>query len=148
MKYFTIDELTRSETAQKNSIDNTPTPRVVANLTALADNVLDKARVAIGKSIHVNCGYRSPALNSKVGGVANSQHVTGEAADIESDNNLELAKVIFENCIFDQLILEHPNKEGIPRWVHVSFSVTKNRRQVLTCKKVAGVTKYYPYAFK
>jgi hypothetical protein len=148
MKYFTIAELTHSDTAAANHIDNTPSAGVVANLTALADNVLDVARERLGKPIRVNCGYRSPALNKKVGGANSSQHLTGEAADIESSNNLELARVIFENCIFDQLILEHPDRQGVPAWVHVSFSGTRNRRQVLMCKKVAGATKYYPYTFK
>lgn len=147
MKYFTIAELTSSVTAQKNNIDNTPTPQVVNNLTALADNVLDKARVALGKPIHVNCGYRSPALNAKVGGVANSQHVTGEAADIESDNNLVLAKTIFQSCPFDQLILEKPDAQGIPSWVHISYSQKYNRKQVLKYVVENGKGVYKPYSF-
>lgn len=148
MKHFSIKELTDSATATAKKIDNTPTRAVISNLTALVDNVLDVAREKLGKAIRVNCGYRCPTLNKAVDGANSSQHLTGEAADIESENNLELARVIFDSCIFDQLILEYPDKAGVPQWVHVSFSGTRNRRQVLTCKKVGDVVRYYPYEFK
>jgi zinc D-Ala-D-Ala carboxypeptidase len=147
MKYFTIDELTKSNTAKANNIDNTPTPEVVSNLTALVDNVLDVAREKLGKPISVNCGYRSPILNKKVGGAINSQHLTGEAADIESGNNFILAKTIHDTCTFDQLILEMPNTQGIPQWVHVSFSKKSNRKQVLICQVVNGKKQYVNYVF-
>jgi zinc D-Ala-D-Ala carboxypeptidase len=147
MKYFTIAELTHSNEAQDNRIDNTPSKGVIENLTELAENVLDVARERLDKPIRVNCGYRCKELNDKVGGANNSQHLTGEAADIEGENNLQLARVVFENCIFDQLILEYPDKAGVPAWVHVSFSQARNRRQVLTCKRVGGVARYYHYTF-
>ena len=69
MKYFTIEELTRSTTARQRGIDNTPSQQVIDNLTALVNNVLDPLRQAWGKPIHVNSGYRCPALNKAVGGV-------------------------------------------------------------------------------
>ena len=82
MKYFTINELTRSTPARLNGIDNTPSQQVINYLTALVDNVLDPLREAWGKPIHVNSGYRCQALNKAVGGVPASQHMRGEAADI------------------------------------------------------------------
>ena len=82
MKHFTIHELTRSATADRKGIDNTPSKQVIENLTALVDNVLDPLREAWGKPIHVNSGFRSPELNRAVGGVPGSQHMKGEAADI------------------------------------------------------------------
>ena len=94
MKHFTIAELCRSNTATAKKIDNTPTEQVEKNLKALVENVLDPVREKLGRPITVNCGYRSPKLNNAVGGVSNSQHVTGEAADIESYNNLTLANPI------------------------------------------------------
>lgn len=130
MKWFTIDELCRSETAQRKGINNTPTDNVRKNLTALVDNVLDPLRDWYGKPIYVNSGYRCPALNKAVGGVANSQHLTGQAADIDTNNTAEnhkLMKHIEENLDFDQLIWENGGA-----WVHVSYrSDGKNRRQVL-----------------
>ena len=85
MKYFTIAELTRSTTAQKKGIDNTPTPAAVQNLRSLVENVLDPLREAYGHPIYVNSGYRSATLNSAVGGTRNSQHMRGQAADIRGE---------------------------------------------------------------
>lgn len=82
MKYFTITELTKSATATKQGIDNTPSAEVTANLTALVDKVLDPLREIYGKPIYVSSGYRCPKLNKAVGGVSNSQHLKGEAADL------------------------------------------------------------------
>ena len=148
MKHFTIAELCRSNTATDKKIDNTPTDQVEKNLKALVENVLDPVREKLGRPITVNCGYRSPKLNNAVGGVSNSQHVTGEAADIESYNNLVLAKTIYELGVFDQLILEFPDAFGVPSWIHVSYSQKHNRKQVLVAKKINGKTKYMPYEFK
>ena len=77
---------------------------VEANIVALVENVLDPAREKFGKPIIVNSGYRCPKHNAAVGGVANSQHTRGEAADITSADNERLAKIIEENARFDQLI--------------------------------------------
>lgn len=130
MKHFTIEELCRSETARSRGIDNTPTEEVRKNLTALVGNVLDPLRDWYGKPIRVNSGYRCPALNKAVGGVANSQHLTGQAADIDVNDRAEnrrLMKHIEDNLDFDQLIWENGGA-----WVHVSYRADgKNRRQVL-----------------
>ena len=130
MKHFTIDELCRSDTARSRGIDNAPTEEVRKNLTALVDNVLDPLREWYGKPIYVNSGHRCPALNKAVGGVANSQHLTGQAADIDVNNraeNRKLMKHIEDSLDFDQLIWENGGA-----WVHVSYRADgKNRRQVL-----------------
>lgn len=130
MKHFTIDELCRSDTARSRGIDNTPTEEVTRNLEALVDNVLDPLREWYGKPIYVNSGYRCPALNKAVGGVANSQHLTGQAADIDVNDrseNRRLMKHIEDNLDFDQLIWENGGA-----WVHVSYRPGgRNRRQVL-----------------
>lgn len=130
MKHFTIDELCRSDTARSRGIDNTPTEEVKKSLTALVDNVLDPLREWYGKPIYVNSGYRCPALNKAVGGVANSQHLTGQAADIDTNDRSEnrcLMKHIEDNLDFDQLIWENGGA-----WLHVSYRPDgKNRRQVL-----------------
>lgn len=130
MKHFTIDELCRSDTARSRGIDNTPAEDVRKNLEALVANVLDPLREWYGKPIYVNSGYRCPALNKAVGGVANSQHLTGQAADIDVNDRAEnrrLMKHIEDNLDFDQLIWENGGA-----WVHVSYRADgKNRRQVL-----------------
>ena len=129
MKYFTLNELTRSDTATKNKIDKTPTAEAVKNLTALVDNVLDPLREMYGKTIYISSGYRCPRLNKAVGGVAGSQHKTGLAADINQrsrEENARVFKLIEENLDFDQLLWENGGQ-----WVHVSFRADgKNRRQV------------------
>lgn len=127
MKYFTIAELTRSTTAQLRGIDNTPSQQVIDNLTALVDNVLDPLREAWGAPIHVNSGYRCPALNKAVGGVPASQHMVGEAADITAGSrakNQHLYKLLRElNLPIDQAINEHDFS-----WIHVSYSPRHRRR--------------------
>ena len=84
MKYFTIKELCRSTTADRKGIDNRCGSDIEANLTALVDNVLDPLREWYGKPIVVNSGYRCPALNKAVGGATTSQHMSGQAADIDT----------------------------------------------------------------
>lgn len=135
MKHFTLNELTRSATAAKQGIDNTPDATVVRNLTSLVDNVLDPLRERFGKAIFVNCGYRCATLNAAVGGAKNSQHLYGEAADITAKNqadNAELFRIIKDTLPFDQLIWEKGN-DRFPAWVHVSY-VREQRRQVLRIK--------------
>lgn len=129
MKYFTFEELSRSDTARKHHIDNTPPPAAHKNITALVDNVLDPLREAWGKPIYVNSGYRCPALNRLVRGVSTSQHLQGQAADITTGSKVDNAR-LFQLAIdlklpFDQLINENNFS-----WLHVSYS-PRHRRQIL-----------------
>ncbi|MCC8131340.1 MAG: D-Ala-D-Ala carboxypeptidase family metallohydrolase [Ruminococcus sp.] len=133
MKYFTIEELTRSDTATKRGIDNTPTAEAVRNLTTLVDKVLDPLRTAWGGPIVVNSGYRCKALNDAVGGSKTSDHMTGRAADIEAADRSKASNTKLFNLIqslglsFDQLI----DESGMS-WVHVSYrSEAENRKQIL-----------------
>lgn len=129
MKYFSIKELCSSDTARVRGIDNTPTTKVELALTNLVDNVLDPLREWYGKPITVNSGYRSPKLNTAVGGSKTSQHMKGEAADITAgskEDNKKLFDYIKSNLVFDQLI-----DESNFSWVHVSFKPAGNRRQIL-----------------
>ena len=126
MKYFTIEELTRSTTARLRNIDNTPSQLVIDNLTALVDNVLDPLREAWGKPIKVNSGYRCRVLNKAVGGVPASQHMLGQAADITSGSqeaNRELYSLLKRlNLPVDQAINEHDF-----RWLHISYGPRHRR---------------------
>ncbi|MCQ2058658.1 MAG: D-Ala-D-Ala carboxypeptidase family metallohydrolase [Bacteroidaceae bacterium] len=143
MKYFTLGELCKSTTATKQGIRNTPTAVQIRRLTALTDNVLDPLREAFGAPIVVNSGFRSNTLNAAVGGAANSQHVTGEAVDIEAytrtreDNKRLFDLILSLGLPFDQLINEFDYD-----WVHVSFRETGNRREVLAAHKSGKRTTY------
>ncbi len=133
-KYFTINELTKSSTASRLHINNTPSQEVKDNLNKLIDNVLDPLRELYGKPIIVNSGYRCPKLNKAVGGARNSQHLIGQASDIRTvtntkESNKQLFDIIRNSKLpFDQLINEYDFN-----WVHVSYG-PRNRRQVLTIK--------------
>jgi len=133
MKYFTIEELTKSDTATRRGIDNTPTEEAKRNLTTLVDKVLDPLRAAWGAPIVVNSGYRCPALNEAVGGSKTSDHMTGRAADIEAADRTPASNArLFAlaqslGISFDQLI-----DESNMSWVHVSYrSEAENRKQIL-----------------
>lgn len=129
MKYFTIKELTKSSTAKAKGIDNTPTPEVERNLTALVENVLDPLRAIYGKPITVNSGYRCPELNKAVGGSATSDHVKGMAVDLTGGNKIEnerLFNIIKHNFHFSQLI----NEKNFS-WVHVSYNPNNLKNQTL-----------------
>lgn len=135
MKHFTLKELTRSATAAKLGIDNTPDPTAVRNLTLLVDNILDPLREKFGEPIYVNCGFRCDALNEAVGGALGSQHKYGEAADItakDQSKNARLFQIIRDELPFDQLIWEKGN-DKFPAWVHVSY-VKAPRYQMLRIK--------------
>lgn len=132
MKYFTIDELCRSSKAAALKIPNNPTRDVTANLEALVLNVLDPARAEFGAAIRVSSGYRCPPLNRAVGGAATSQHMQGQAADLDTGTragNARLYDIILKRGLYDQLINEHDFS-----WVHVSYRASGtgvNRRQTL-----------------
>ena len=150
MKYFTISEMLKSETALKHGIWNGASREAEENLRALVDNVLDPLREAYGKPIRVTSGYRCPKLNTLVGGSPNSQHMKGEAADIVGspigvgdcgskpamrilgEENLKLGKLIEQLGNYDQLIYEQCDANGNPRWIHVSWKRNGwNRKQIL-----------------
>lgn len=144
---FTLEELTKSETALRHDMDNTPGESEIANLTALAQNVLQPIRDHFGKGVKVNSGFRHPEVNAKVGGSKTSDHCQGQAADIEIPGvpNAELAEWIKDNLEFRQLILEFYTP-GVPDsgWVHVSYVAGDNKKQVMTATKKDGKTVYLP----
>lgn len=131
MKYFTLNELCASSTAKLNNIDNTPNKEEEGNLIGLVNNILDPLREVWGKPIRVNSGFRCMELNKVVGGAKNSQHLTGQAADITTgnkDNNKRLFDLIQEiNLPFCQLIDEKNFS-----WIHVSYDPNNIKRQVLS----------------
>ena len=130
--YFTLYELLYSQTALYSKIPNHPTWAQVENLNRLATTILDPVRKVFGKPIKVSSGFRSTLLNTAVGGINNSQHLQGLAADLQVSDLKGLKQAVIESGVpFDQLIEE--NKGGT-KWLHISCAATgKNpRRQILT----------------
>ncbi|KUZ70659.1 peptidase M15 [Burkholderia ubonensis] len=140
--HFTLEELTRSDTARARQIDNTPSPAAAANLRRLAQT-LERVRALLGgKPMQITSGYRSPALNRAVGGVSTSAHAQGLAADFVCSGYgppVDVCRALAASDLpFDQVI----NEFG--RWVHIGLAAdgVTPRRQVLTARKVGGRTTY------
>ena len=130
-EHFTLAEFVRSETADRNHIENTPTTEVIENLRALCRNVLEPARVAFGQPIYITSGYRCAELNKAVGGKPTSQHLRGEASDLQVrgvENLRRLYNLIKSRGMFDQLLYE---SNGATKWIHVSYKRSGNRRQAI-----------------
>jgi zinc D-Ala-D-Ala carboxypeptidase len=144
-KNFSLLELTKSQTAARKDIDNTPSTEHQENLKRLCESILQRVRDHFNRVVSVSSGYRSEALCLAIGSKTTSQHAKGEAADFEifGVSNKELADWINENLYYDQLILEYW-KESDPNsgWVHCSFSLNGNRKQYLKAYKENGRTKY------
>jgi hypothetical protein len=134
--HFTIEELFASATAKAKGIDNTPNVQQMINLVYLSAYVLEPLRMAMDEPIKIGSGFRCQKLNKAVGGVYNSQHLKGQAADLCIDGDIAKGKRWFnyikDHLPFDQLIWEHNSKGTY--WVHVSFvfpDFGKNRHQVI-----------------
>jgi hypothetical protein len=130
-RHFSLAELIHSDTAERERIANQPGAREIESLKALCTAVLDPLRDAIGRPIQVNSGYRGPALNQRIGGAANSQHVQGQAADIQSPGTTVLAlfqAVIRLKLPYDQIIFEA--QSASVQWVHVSHVPGANRGEI------------------
>lgn len=148
-KHISWSEATSSPTATKEGIVNIPNSAQLINMKLLAENVFEPLREWAGAPIKVNSFFRSDALNREIGGARNSQHCSndGSAIDIDatgSKTNADLFHHIRKNLKFDQLIWEFGTDEQ-PNWVHVSFRIGNNRKQVLKAVKIAGKTKYLPF---
>lgn len=121
-EHFTLAEMTFSMTAEICHIDNTPPPTAVTCLTTLCTQVLEPTRKVWGKPMRINSGYRCKELNQAVGGVSNSYHLKGAAADIHVDNSAEgsaLSLLLLQQKLTDLVILE---KHKGRYWVHVQWS--------------------------
>jgi|TARA_Y100000031_G_scaffold109670_1_gene120702 hypothetical protein len=143
---FSLQEFTKSQTAERRGIDNTPVEGHLENAKALFENVVQPVRDNFGVTV-INSGYRSGDLNYAIGGSNTSQHCKGQAVDIECPGtpNYDVAKWIEDNLDFDQLILEFYTP-GIPDsgWIHVSYKTEDNRNASLTAMKENGKTVYKP----
>ena len=134
--HFTMEELYASATATAKGINNKPSVQQMINLVYLCAYVLEPLRVAMNEPIKIGSGFRCQALNKAVGGVYNSQHMKGQAADLYIDGDIQKGRKWFNyiknHLPFDQLIWEHNSKGTY--WVHVSFvfpDFGKNRHKVI-----------------
>ena len=143
---FSLNELTKSQTAERKGIDNTPSTEHQENLKSLCEMILQPIRDHFGQVVSVSSGYRSPELCVAIGSSTQSQHAKGQASDFEifGISNKELADYIDQNLDYDQLILEYWKGEDEPNsgWVHCSFTLNGNRKQYLRAYKENGSTKY------
>ena len=123
-RHFTLAEFTRSTTAKRHGLDNRPSNEAIQNLRFLCEHILEPLRQHLGCPITITSGYRQPHVNILVGGVRNSQHILGQAADIRVSRNLMPRAYMYirDHLPYDQLIME-------PGWIHVSYRHGHNRHQ-------------------
>ena len=141
---FSVRELTKSQTAERKGIDNTPTEEHLENLKVLCENILQPTRDEWGV-VSISSGYRSPELCVAIGSSEKSQHARGQAADFEcyGVDNRELFDWITQNLDFDQAILEFYDGDANSGWLHVSYNEEGNRKQTLRAfRNDAGKTQY------
>ncbi len=139
-KNLSLQEAIKSNTATRLGIKNEPEQWEINNLRAVAENVFQPIRDHFGVPIGVSSGYRSKALNKAIGGSRYSQHMIGEALDIDADiygkvTNAEIFNYIKNNLEWDQMIWEFGDDEE-PNWVHVSYKEAgRNRKQIKRARR-------------
>jgi hypothetical protein len=148
---ITLDELTKSQVAERKGINNNPNPAQIENLKALAVNILQPVRSHFDKPLIISSGFRCAQLCVEIGSSVNSQHVADDkaaAADFEIPgvDNRELALWIKSELEYDQLILEfYKDNEPASGWIHCSYSTDQNRNQSLRAQRVDGKVSYTPW---
>jgi len=149
-KNLSLAEVTKSLTAKRLGIDNTPDDWTIENLRAVAGEVFQPVRSAFGCPIYVSSGYRSEELNRAIGGSVRSQHIQGRALDLDADvfgrcTNGEIFRYILNNLTFDQLIWEFGDSDN-PDWVHVSYvrDGLNRGRCLKACRDDDGKVYYEP----
>ncbi len=146
-KHLTLEECTRSATADKLGIvNNNPNQSIIENMQLLAEKVFEPIREHFKTPIYVSSMYRGLNLNQAIKGSITSQHCSGQAMDIDMDpkgkpTNKDIFDFIKKNLEWDQMIWEFGNDKQ-PDWVHVSYTSGKNRKQILKAKKINGRPTY------
>lgn len=151
--HITMAEAIKSNTAIRLGLDNTPNEKQLTAMKMVAVKCFEPVRTHHGKAIGISSFFRGEKLNKALKGAKSSQHCQGEAIDIDADifdngiTNKEIFEYILNHLAFDQLITEYPDKQGEPKWVHVSWNNDgANRGQVLVANKVNGRTTYSHYS--
>lgn len=144
--HITLKEATKSNTAIRRGIDNTPNDYELSNMENIAKNLFEPLREWVGGPIRINSFFRSEELNNAIGGSSRSQHCQGRAIDLDDTfghkTNAEMFQYIKDNLSFDQMIWEFGDNEN-PDWVHVSFvSFDENRGRIMKAERINGKTTY------
>ena len=145
-EHISFKEGIKSHTATRLGIDNSPSELDLVRMQTVAEKVFEPLRKWVGGPIAINSFYRSPKLNSAIGGSKSSQHCIGCALDLDDNygykTNAEMFDYIKNNLDYDQMIWEFGTDEN-PNWVHVSYvSEDANRRRLLKASKINGKTTY------
>ena len=150
-EHVSYREVIRSDTAKRKGIVNIPNREQLARIYTLCEKVFEPLRNYLGVPIFISSCFRSPALNSALGGAKNSQHMANNGAAMDLDahifgetTNREIGNYIRENLEFDQLIYEGIDGDDYA-WIHVSYNEGKNRNEVLVMEHKNGKTTYRPY---
>ena len=151
-KHISYKEATHSATALRRGLDNTPNDEQLKCMEEVAENLFEPLREWVGGPIKVNSFFRGKPVNTAIGGSRTSQHMKGQAIDIDDTfghkTNAEMYHYIKDNLDFDQLIWEFGDDKN-PNWVHISWvSHRPNRKKLTIAKKVNGRTKYVHEAHK
>ena len=151
-KHISYKEATHSATALRRGLDNTPNDEQLKCMEEVAENLFEPLREWVGGPIKVNSFFRGEPVNTAIGGSTRSQHMKGQAIDIDDTfghkTNAEMYHYIKDNLDFDQLIWEFGDDKN-PNWVHMSWvSHRPNRKKLTIAKKVNGRTKYIHEAHK
>lgn len=147
-EHLSIAEFSRSDTAKRKGIDNTPKGEHLEAAKLLAEKIFEPIRMYFFEPIYISSGYRSAELNKAIGGAATSQHSKGEAIDIDMDgrlgpSNTEIFEYIKDNLDFDQLIWEF-GTDAKPDWVHVSYKKNGPQRgEILRARRNSQGKTYY-----
>jgi len=153
--HITYHEATYSRTGERLNLDNTPNPKQLKCMAEVAENLFEPLRKWVGGPIKVNSFFRGEPVNTAIGGSKHSQHMKGQAIDIDDTfghkTNAEMYHYIKDNLEFDQMVWEFGGEypDGNPNWVHISWvSHRPNRKKLTVAKKVNGRTKYIHEAHK
>jgi len=151
-KHISYKEATHSNTALRKNLDNTPNDEQLKCMEEVAENLFEPLREWVGGPIKVNSFFRGEPVNTAIGGSKRSQHMKGQAIDIDDTfgykTNAEMYHYIKDNLDFDQMIWEFGDDKN-PNWVHISWvSHRPNRKKLTIAKKVNGKTKYIHEAHK
>ena len=151
-KHISYHEGTYSRTGERLNLDNTPNEEQLKCMKEVAENLFEPLREWVGGPIKINSFFRGEPVNTAIGGSARSQHMKGQAIDIDDTfkhkTNAEMYHYIKDNLDFDQLIWEFGTDEN-PNWLHISWvSHRPNRKKLTIAKKVNGRTKYIHEAHK
>jgi hypothetical protein len=145
-EHISYKEGTRSVTALRLGIDNTPDQYQFTNMQVIAENIFEPLRKWVRGPIKINSFLRVPDLNKAIGGSESSQHCQGRAIDIDDSyghkTNAEMFQYIKKHLDFDQMIWEFGDDNN-PDWVHVSYvSPDRNRGRCLRAERIDGKTQY------